>query len=115
MVRCPSAAVAAVPPVSPGTQPWLLSVADSSLHWELRKPVTSIGSDPSNDIVLAQDADVAAKHAEIRAESDGYVLYDMGTPTGTAVNDRPVYGRNLLKDGFRIRVGKTNLLFRLLQ
>ena len=104
--------VVVVPPASTATQPWLISIADSSLHWELRKPVTSIGSDPSNDIVLAKDADVVAKHAEIRAETSGFVLYDLGSASGAYVDNRRVQGRNLLKDGYRIKLGGTELLFR---
>lgn len=32
------------------------------------------------------------------------------SPTGTFVNDRRVQGRNLLKDGFRVKLGNTTLL-----
>ena len=97
---------------SQAVQPWLISEVDATALWALHIPTTTIGSDPSNDVVIAGDASVSPKHAEIRAESSGYVLYDLGTPTGTFVNDRRVQGRNLLKDGFRLKLGATGLLFR---
>lgn len=92
--------------------PVLISEADATALWTLFKATTTIGSDAANDVVLASDAQVAPRHAEIRAETSGYVLYDLGAPGGTYVNDRKVQGRNLLKDGFRIRLGGTTLLFR---
>lgn len=93
-------------------QPMLISETDASVLWTLRKTTTTIGSDPANDVVLIGDARVAPRHAEIRAETSGYVLYNLGAPGGAYVNDRQVQGRNLLKDGFRIRLGGTSLLFR---
>lgn len=93
-------------------QPMLISETDASVLWTLRKTTTTIGSDPANDVVLTGDADVAPRHAEIRVETSGYVLYNLGAPGGAFVNDRQVQGRNLLKDGFRIRLGGTSLLFR---
>lgn len=112
----PSSPVAA--PAQPGgvvtsvIQPMLISETDASVLWTLRKATTTIGSDPANDVVLTGDAHVAPKHAEIRAETSGYVLYNLGAPGGVYVNDRQVQGRNLLKDGFRIRLGGTSLVFR---
>ncbi|MEI2692341.1 MAG: FHA domain-containing protein [Anaerolineae bacterium] len=106
---------AIVPPaviVSPDVQPLLVSENDATALWSVRKPVTTIGSEPSNDVVVTGDVGVAPKHAEIRFESSGYVVYDLSSPTGTFVNDRRVQGRNLLKDGFRVKLGNTTLLFR---
>jgi hypothetical protein len=100
-------------PATPSdVQPLLISEADATSLWSLRKPVTTIGSDPSNHVVLSGDPGVAPKHAEIRFEASGYVVYDLGSPAGTFVNDRRVQGRNLLKDGFRVKFGHTILLFR---
>lgn len=100
-------------PAAPSdVQPLLISETDATALWSLRTPVTTIGSDSSNDVVLTGDVGVAPKHAEIRHESSGYVIYDLGSPAGTFVNDRRVQGRNLLKDGFRIKSGNTVLMFR---
>lgn len=113
-----AAAFSSPAPVPPGViassdvQPLLVSETDATALWSLRKPLTTIGSDPSSDVVLKGDANIAPKHAEIRFESSGYVVYDLGSPAGTFVNDRRVQGRNLLKDGFRVKLGGTTLLFR---
>lgn len=96
----------------PAAQPVLVSETDATILWTLRQAITTIGSDPANDVVLTGDAQVAPRHAEIRAEASGYIFYDLGAPGGTYVNGRQVQGRNRLKDGFRIRLGGTALLFR---
>jgi len=106
------AASASAPVASSGVHPLLVSESDATALWSLKTGTTTIGSDPSNDVVLLGDSTVAPKHAEVRAESSGYVVYDLGTPAGTFVNGRRVQGRNLLKDGFRIKLGSTLLLFR---
>lgn len=94
-------------------QPRLVSESDASRSWAIRKLTTTIGSDPSSDVALTGDPGIAPRHAELRIESSGYVLYDLGSSGGTFVNGRRVQGRNLLKDGFKIRCGQTVLLFRI--
>ena len=101
-----------VDPALQVVEPRLISEADASHFWVVRKLTTTIGSDPSNDVVLTGDAGIAPRHAELRIESSGYVLYDLGSPGGTYVNDRRVQGRNLLKDGFHVKFGSTGMLFR---
>lgn len=117
-----AAAAQPAPPVeAPQLQPeatplaaqfWLVAEADATSRWALHKPTTTIGSDPANDVVLAGDPLVAPRHAEIRVESPGYVLYDLESPQGSLVNGRRIQTRNLLKDGFRVQLGETALLFR---
>ncbi|MCA1840730.1 MAG: FHA domain-containing protein [Actinobacteria bacterium] len=64
-----------------------------------------IGSNPDNNLVMT-DPRVSDHHAEIRRQGDGFVIADMGSATGTFVNEQPVRpaeSRRLLhKDSIRV-------------
>ncbi len=87
---------------------WLSLPADPARRWPVRQGVTRIGSDPSSDTPLPSGA---ASHAEIRYEQGRYVLYDLSGGQ-TWVQDRQVTGRNMIKDGFRLRFGDVDMIFR---
>lgn len=86
---------------------WLALSGNLQQRWPLKPGVTRLGSAPNNDITLA---DLALRHAEIRFEEDRYVLYDLSNGQ-TWVNDRHIAGRNMLKEGFKIRLGNHELIF----
>jgi hypothetical protein len=86
---------------------WLTLSGNPQQRWPLKSGVTRLGSAPDNDVTLA---DLALRHAEIRFEGDRYILYDLSNGQ-TWVNDRHVAGRNLLKEGFKIRLGSHELIF----
>lgn len=77
----------------------------------LQQEVVRAGRDPSNQLVLASPA-VAPHHAEFFRMGEHWIVRDLGSPAGTFVNDRPVR-ENMLKDGFRVRVGDVECVFRL--
>lgn len=81
--------------------------AGSRLH--LKGPVTTLGRDSSCDIALS-DAQVSRRHAEIRIEASGYVLYDTQSVNGTLVNNERI-SRHLLREGDQIRIGQSVLIF----
>jgi hypothetical protein len=72
-------------------------------------PVT-IGRSSTNDIVLS-DANVSRKHAELRNESGGWILTDLGSTNGSLINGRPT-SQQQLHDDDRLTFGSTNLAFR---
>jgi pSer/pThr/pTyr-binding forkhead associated (FHA) protein len=65
---------------------------------------TTIGRAPDNVIVLDEPI-VSAHHAEIQYENGRYVLYDLSSRNGTFVNERCITGPNLIKAGWRLKVG----------
>lgn len=105
--RPPVALHPQMPPPQPETGAWLTLSGSPQQRWPLKQGVTALGSGPDNDITLA---DLALRHAEIRFEDDRYILYDLSNGQ-TWVNDRQVTGRNLLKEGFKIRLGNHELIF----
>lgn len=78
--------------------------------------VNTIGSDPSNDIVL-KDLPVSKKHAQIVWEAETSVVEDLSSEHGTFVRyggesspEHRVKGKNAIKHGSIIRVGNTLLV-----
>ena len=85
----------------------LVSMDSQATRWPLAGGVTRIGSRSDNQIVLPG---LALVHAEIRFDGSRYVLQDLSNGQ-TWVNNRPVAGANLLKHGFRVRLGSHELMF----
>ena len=85
-------------------------------HIPLGPTVVTIGRAPDNALVIP-DASVAPRHAEIRSASLGgrrsYSLIDLGSSTGTFVNERRLAAHvpHLLTTGDRIRLGEVLLLY----
>jgi Protein of unknown function (DUF3662)/FHA domain len=73
-----------------------------------RAPVT-IGRLSTNDVVLA-DSNVSRRHAELRRNSTGWVLVDLGSTNGSLVNGK-LAKEHELKDGDRLSIGTSELLF----
>ncbi len=76
----------------------------------LGKPC-SIGTAPDSGVRLA-DPSVAWLHAQVTQQGRALYLRDAGTQTGTWVNGVPLAEAHALKDGDRVVVGRTELLFR---
>jgi two-component system response regulator GlrR len=79
--------------------------------WESSGPRCSIGSHPSNDLVL-DDATVSRFHCEIEIDGVGARLRDLGSRNGTVVDgvrSRDVY----LRDGSVISLGRVAVRFQL--
>lgn len=73
----------------------------------------SIGAARSNDIVLSGDSEVSGEHAVILHRNGTFHLADRLSTNGTWVNGRevPANGTLPLRDRDRIRCGRTDLVF----
>jgi len=104
------------PPPPPPVAVSLDFVAESEqrISFMLDKPTLSIGRAPDNDIVLTTpvlNADsVSQHHARLRRDQDGYVVRDLGSKNGLAVNGRQTL-ENLLQDGDRLQFGEAEAIF----
>jgi pSer/pThr/pTyr-binding forkhead associated (FHA) protein len=72
-----------------------------------------LGRGDSADVRLDWDEEVSALHAQIEVVRDECTLRDDGlSRNGSFVNDERVHGRQLLRDGDRVRFGRTAVVFR---
>jgi hypothetical protein len=74
------------------------------------KDIMKIGSSPSSDIYLFNDAEVSAHHATLRAVGDACEIEGDDNLTITLVNGRAVR-RSRLRHGDEITIGRTVFLF----
>jgi len=106
-----------VVPPPPVTSTILLEfTVDSGEHirFTLDKPTLTIGRAADNDIVLAppmRNVDTASQHhARLRRDQDDYIVRDLGSKNGLAVNGRQTL-ENLLQDGDRLQFGEVEASF----
>jgi len=76
----------------------------------LRSRQLTIGRDPRCDLALP-DRRVSAHHALVQQTPTGYLLTDLGSTNGTFVNGQRIT-QHLLREGDRICVGTTEIVFR---
>lgn len=71
-----------------------------------------LGLDERAEVGLFGDASVMRQHAEIESTPDGFRLIGLAAPGATRVNGKTVNTPQPLKDGDRIELGRTVLVFR---
>jgi hypothetical protein len=72
----------------------------------------TIGRSRDCDIVL-DDAGASRRHAEIRPDPAGWTLRDLGSTNGVRVNGRAIHGTQSLRQGDRVEIGSTEIVFEL--
>lgn len=73
-----------------------------------------VGRDFDCDVLLDSDLGVSRRHAQVYFEDGGWCLTDLGSKNGTRVGGIPISGKTRLSNGVRMRVGRTDLRFELL-
>ena len=99
-------------PLDPPLPTAQLTVEPGGQSFPLRKDRTIIGRVPTCDVVLP-DHLVSRQHAEIRRESFGYAVRDLGSSNGTFVNGQRLSAAESrpLRDGDTLRLGASELQF----
>ena len=99
----------------------LLAFRDEQGHLRLfaaggRGETSTLGRRAEMDLSIAWDSEVSGLHAELHHLGGEWTVVDDGLSTnGTYVNGQRVSGRQRLRDGDRIRVGRTVLAFKAAQ
>ncbi len=78
----------------------------------LAHPTCRLGLDERAEVGLFGDPSVAREHAAIEVTPGGYVLHQLSPQATTRINGSRVSDRQTLKDGDRIELGHTLLVFR---
>jgi hypothetical protein len=93
--------------------------ADGQLRFftaEGRGDSSSIGRRNEADLSIGWDDEVSGLHAELHHIGGEWTIVDDGLSTnGTFVDGQRISGRQRLRDGNRVRVGKTTLVYRAAQ
>jgi len=80
------------------------------------RETSTLGRRTETDLSIPWDSEVSALHAELQHRGGEWTVVDDGLSTnGTYVNGQRVSGRQRLRDGDRIRVGKTVLVYKAAQ
>ena len=103
-----SAPVAAEPPVVV-SQAGVLVLGDKQIALPPRGELV-VGRDEGCGLVL-EDPFVSQRHAMIRCGAGECYITDLGSRNGTRVNGQPIQEAEL-RDGDRVQVGGTTLVFR---
>ena len=94
---------------------WLVTYdhADYGDDYKINEGSNSIGSKSDNNITIT-DSSISSKHAIILYKQGEFLISDEMSSNGTFVNGEELQPRipSKLKDGDEIKVGDTNLLFR---
>ena len=81
----------------------------AGVRHDLDRPVLTLGRSKECDIPV-DDPSVSRRHAEIRRETGGFAVVDLGSTNGTRVNGAKI-SRAELEDGDRVTIGQTELRF----
>jgi hypothetical protein len=90
----------------------VLSGRQEGRSYLLSRTHSALGLDERAVVGLFGDPLIARRHAEIEVTPRGYVLHNVGPAGRTRVNGAAVGGEQVLKDGDRIELGQTLLVFR---
>jgi hypothetical protein len=83
---------------------------------ETRDATSTVGRRAEMDLSLAWDSEVSGLHAELHHLGGEWTIVDDGLSTnGTYVNGQRITGRQRLRDGDRVRVGRTVLAYKAAQ
>ena len=99
-------------PSSTPTPAQLVGVAGANAGVGNRlSPGLTIGRDPGNGMVLADDS-VSRRHAQVSwSDAAGWVVSDLGSSNGTFLNDRKVADPVALRNGDQVRFGESRFRF----
>ena len=97
------------PPPEPEAVPEVATLTVAGETHPITAPRVVLGRSRECEIRLS-DVNVSRRHAEVRREDETYWLVDLGSMNGSLVNGRRV-GRERLRDGDRITLGSTEIVF----
>ena len=87
-----------------------VSLPDGTIsNFDLTEDTITVGRLPDNTIQI-DDASVSSHHAQLTLEEGGYVLTDLDSTNGTAVNGQS-HSQGRLQDGDAVRFGNIETIY----
>lgn len=84
-------------------------ILDDGSHFALDRPVINVGRRIDNQIIL-ENEHVSRTHAQLRIRDARYVLFDLGSTSGTKVNGRKVK-QHILRAGDVITIAGLRMVY----
>jgi hypothetical protein len=84
-------------------------ILDDGSHFALDRPVINVGRRIDNQIIL-EDEHVSRTHAQLRIRDSRFVLFDLGSTSGTKVNGRKVK-QHILRAGDVITIAGLRMVY----
>jgi hypothetical protein len=84
-------------------------IIDGDRHFPLDRPVVNIGRRLDNQIIL-EDPRVSRTHAQLRVRDGQFVLFDLGSTSGTEVNGRAVH-QHILRPGDVVTIADARMVY----
>lgn len=81
---------------------------DSGRSFPLVAGDNAIGRDPGSQVLLTDEA-VSRRHAMVRLEGDGFLVFDLGSRAGTRVNGEVIQGQEI-SVGDRFSIGRSEVV-----
>jgi pSer/pThr/pTyr-binding forkhead associated (FHA) protein len=102
----------AAPVVAAADRPCLLVLRGPNVGslWTTRAGMTTIGRHPASDVFL-NDVSVSRRHAVVERAGDGVWVADSGSLNGTYLNGERIDGREGMRSGDRLQIGRFRMVF----
>ncbi len=84
-------------------------IISGTRHFPLDRPLINIGRRLDNHLIL-DEPHVSRTHAQLRLRESRFVLFDLGSTSGTRVNDR-LAKQHVLQPGDVITIANTHLVY----
>jgi pSer/pThr/pTyr-binding forkhead associated (FHA) protein len=84
-------------------------IIEGRRHFPLDRTVVNVGRRLDNQLIL-DDPRVSRTHAQLRVREGRYVLFDLGSTSGTIVNGRRVH-QHVLRPGDVITIAGTSIVY----
>jgi hypothetical protein len=88
----------------------IISGKEKGKGYILKEPIITIGRSRKNQLVLKDDLQVSAHHAQIIRQGDHFVILDLKSTNGTFVNRMRVT-QHVLQDGDEVAIGNSKFTF----
>ena len=95
--------------VEPAIPPGAFLIVDGRRHFALERTVINVGRRDDNHLVI-EDARASRIHAQIRVRDGRFVIFDLGSTSGTKVNGRPI-SQHILQPGDVVTIGGIRMVY----
>jgi len=84
-------------------------IIDGTRHFPLDRPVINVGRRLDNQLIL-ENPHVSRTHAQLRVRDGRFVLFDLGSTSGTRVNGRAIK-QHILQPGDVVTVANIRMVY----